>query len=234
MNSLIAVIVLLSAMGCSAMALASPGNEDSPWWRKGLEYFEPSQAAKLEDAAEEHEENVGEFQEHTDELAETLSSQKSNFLAFKAAVQASAKTGSGDVHKLLNDWTEVSEEISGLNQAFNQLRGSADQYFQEASARTMQITVPGLRKETLQSIAEGRKEYEKRLRQAGARMKELTRATGEAKSLIIALEVSVSLRHVLSEATTGFDQIEQRINGVLLNLDRLTKDGKDLLSFAVI
>ena len=188
-----------------------------------------SYTSSLQYARTEFEEIIDEFDAQGNEVDDAYKEGKKVLITFNEAIRK-AKDKDEQFAIVHNEWEAVGVEVKKLHEKFKQLVETADQFYVVVERKCNSIQGEELREKKLKEFEQNKQRYIHRLKSTKSKIDDLDTINIKVKDTITALEISYSLDVLEQEMNKTFEEIDKMISSVMQELDRLSKESKDLLN----
>jgi len=173
---------------------------------------------------------LSDFNAQKDKVTSQLEQGKNSLLTFQEAITI-AEDKDAEFKKVYTKWRNVESEVQRLHEKFAGLVKGADSLYAELYGRANSITTSdALKTRTLQSLDESKQNYTIRLKQSRTMIDALDGLYTKVRDTMTALEINYTLDLLESRLTETFQEIDQMIQSVTIELDQLSRESELLLS----
>jgi len=161
-------------------------------------------------------------------MEEVFEEGKNSLLNFKEAIRF-ARDKYAEFGKVYDRWEYVQREIDKLKLKYEELVKGAEEFYSEIEASANSINDPDLRSSSLGRLKKHKTKYYIRLRETEKKIELLAGGVVKVNDTVKALEINYTLNVVDETIYQTFQEIDNMITEVMPELEKLTKESKELL-----
>ncbi len=140
---------------------------------------------------------------------------------------ANAKDVDKEFAKVYGQWGKVDNQVKKLNKDYENLKEDANNLFNAMQKQTESLNDQKTKGELMAALNKTRGSYDETLQKTSLAIEKLRALHDEAKDVIKALEVAVSLGQI-AEISSGLKSIEDRVGSIMEELNQTIAESKDL------